>query len=94
MQGIGAQAVNQAIKAIAIARSYLEEDNLDLSVQPSFVKLILQDDERTAIKLRVVVEYILEDETEENTKKANAGKDTDQNKLVKNPEESEHTDEE
>ncbi len=54
MQAIGAQAVNQAIKAIAIARSYLQEDNLDLTIQPTFVKLILQDDERTAIKLRVV----------------------------------------
>ncbi len=53
VQAIGAQAVNQAVKAIAIARSYLEEDDLDLNIQPSFVKLMLQDDERTAIKLRV-----------------------------------------
>ncbi|MEZ4632991.1 MAG: stage V sporulation protein S [Deinococcales bacterium] len=53
VQAIGAQAVNQATKAIAIARSYLEDDRLDLTVQPVFVKLSLQDDERTAIKLCV-----------------------------------------
>ena len=88
VQAIGAQAVNQAVKSIAIARSYLEEDNLDLSVQPSFVKLMLQDDERTAIKLRVVVEDILEDDTDDD-----AEKDTDQNNLEENPEEPEHTDE-
>lgn len=59
VQAIGAQAVNQAVKSIAIARSYLEEDKLDLSIQPSFVKLMLQDDERTAIKLRVTVEKLV-----------------------------------
>ena len=55
------------MKAIAIARSYLEEDNLDLTIQPSFVKLMLQEDERTAIKLRVTVEKLVmtSDNTEE-----------------------------
>ena len=55
VQAIGAQSVNQAVKAIAIARSYLEEDGLDLHMQPSFVKLSLQDEERTALKFRVMV---------------------------------------
>jgi len=63
VQAIGAQAVNQAVKAIAIARSYLEEDNLDLSIQPSFVKLVLQEDERTAIRLRVSVEQPSDEES-------------------------------
>lgn len=53
VQAIGPQAVNQAVKAIAIARSYIELDGLDLSTQPSFVKLELQDEERTAVKFNV-----------------------------------------
>ncbi len=50
MQAIGPQAVNQAVKAIAIARSYIEGDGLDLTAQPSFVKLELQEEERTAVR--------------------------------------------
>lgn len=53
MQAIGPQAVNQAIKAIAIARSYIEADGLDLSTQPSFVKLELQNEERTALRFNI-----------------------------------------
>lgn len=53
MQAIGPQAVNQAVKAIAIARAYIEGDGLDLTTQPSFVKLELQDEERTAVRFRV-----------------------------------------
>lgn len=53
MQAIGPQAVNQAVKAIAIARSYIEPDGLDLSTQPSFVKLELQNEERTAVRFTV-----------------------------------------
>ena len=65
VQAIGAQAVNQAVKAIAIARSYLTEDGLDLQVQPSFVKLLLQDDERTALKLHISALVIEDDSAEE-----------------------------
>ncbi len=53
MQAIGPQAVNQAVKAIAIARSYIELDGLDLTAQPSFVKLELQDEERTAVRFSI-----------------------------------------
>ena len=49
VQAIGPHAINQSVKAIAIARSYLEEDGLDLTTQPSFVKLTLQNEERTAV---------------------------------------------
>lgn len=55
IQAIGAQAVNQAVKAIAIARNYLEEDGLDISCQPSFLKLMLRDEERTAILFTITV---------------------------------------
>lgn len=53
MQAIGPQAVNQAVKAIAITRSYIEADGLDLVTQPSFVKLELQNEERTAVRFSV-----------------------------------------
>jgi stage V sporulation protein S len=45
--------VNQAVKAIAIARSYIEADGLDLTTRPSFVKLELQSEERTAVRFAV-----------------------------------------
>lgn len=53
VQAIGALAVNQAVKAIAIARGYIAPDNLDLVAVPSFVKLELEDEERTAMKFVV-----------------------------------------
>ncbi|MFC3861448.1 stage V sporulation protein S [Deinococcus antarcticus] len=53
VQAIGPSAVNQAIKAIAIARGYLHDDQLDLTVQPSFVKLDVASEERTAMKFMV-----------------------------------------
>lgn len=53
VQAIGPHAVNQAVKAIAIARSYIEADGLDLFTKPSFVKLELQNEERTAVRFAV-----------------------------------------
>lgn len=53
VQAIGPHAVNQAVKAIAIARSYIEADGLDLTTRPSFVKLELQSEERTAVRFAV-----------------------------------------
>ncbi|HEX2864024.1 MAG TPA: stage V sporulation protein S, partial [Deinococcales bacterium] len=50
VQAIGALAVNQAVKAIAIARTYIAGDGLELSATPSFVKLELEEEERTAMK--------------------------------------------
>ena len=38
---------------IAIARSYIEADGLDLTTKPSFVKLELQNEERTALRFAV-----------------------------------------
>lgn len=54
VQAIGAGAVNQALKAIAIARGYLLEENIDVVCIPSFVEVDIDGHERTA--LRVVVE--------------------------------------
>ena len=53
VQAIGAVAVNQAVKSIAIARSYISVDQLDLSCVPAFVKLELENEERTAVKFTV-----------------------------------------
>lgn len=53
MQAIGPTAVNQAVKALAIARGYLTGDHLDLTAQPEFVKLDMDQEERTALKFTV-----------------------------------------
>ena len=53
MQAIGAIAVNQAIKAIAIARGYLEQDNIDLAVIPKFTEVDIDGNERTAVRLSI-----------------------------------------
>ena len=53
MQAIGASAVNQAIKAIAIARGYLEQDMMDLTIVPSFTEVDIDGNERTAVRLAV-----------------------------------------
>jgi stage V sporulation protein S len=55
VQAIGAGAVNQAIKAIAIARGYLEQDGLDIVCIPAFVEIDVGGEERTAIKFAVEV---------------------------------------
>ncbi len=53
VQSIGAGAVNQAIKAIAIARSYLTEDGIDIVCVPSFIDVAIDQEERTAIRLLI-----------------------------------------
>jgi len=53
VQAIGAGAVNQAVKAVAIARGYLAEDGIDIICIPSFTEVNIGDQERTAIKLTV-----------------------------------------
>ncbi len=54
VQSIGAGAVNQAIKATAIARGYLQLDGIDVICIPSFTEVEIDGQERTA--LRFVVE--------------------------------------
>jgi stage V sporulation protein S len=53
VQAIGAGAVNQALKATAIARGYLELDGIDIVCIPSFVEVEIDGQERTAIKLSI-----------------------------------------
>ena len=53
VQAIGAGAVNQAVKAAAIARGYLELEGIDIVFIPSFVEVDIEGQGRTAIKLTV-----------------------------------------
>lgn len=51
VQAIGAGAVNQAVKAVAIARGYLAQDGIDVVCLPEFAEIQIEDQERTAVKL-------------------------------------------
>ncbi|HQY90144.1 stage V sporulation protein S [Caldilinea sp.] len=53
VQAIGASAINQAIKAVTIARGYLEQDGIDLVVAPSFTEVEIEGNERTAVRFAV-----------------------------------------
>ncbi len=53
IQAIGAGALNQSIKAIAIARGFLAPSGIDLICTPAFVDVEINGEERTAIKLLV-----------------------------------------
>lgn len=53
VQAVGAGAANQAVKAVAIARGYLAPTGIDLICVPAFASVVIDDEERTAIKLIV-----------------------------------------
>lgn len=53
VQAIGAGAVNQAVKAIAIARGYLAPNGLDVVFVPAFTTIEVNGEERTAIRFLV-----------------------------------------
>ena len=50
LQAVGAGAVNQAVKAIAIARGFVAPNGIDLVAIPAFVEIQIDGEERTAIK--------------------------------------------
>ena len=53
IQAIGAGALNQAIKAVAIARGFVAPGGVDLVCVPAFTDIHIEGEERTAIKLIV-----------------------------------------
>ena len=53
IQVIGAGALNQAVKAIAIARGFVAPSGLDLIFVPAFVDIEIDGEERTALKLLI-----------------------------------------
>jgi stage V sporulation protein S len=53
IQVVGAGALNQAVKGIAIARGYLAPVDLDLTCRPTFTDIQIDGESRTAIRLLV-----------------------------------------
>lgn len=58
MQAIGAGAVNQAIKAIAIARGFLIPTGVDISCAPTFSDVAIDGQNRTAIRIAIYVHLL------------------------------------
>ncbi|MDO5044502.1 MAG: stage V sporulation protein S [Coriobacteriia bacterium] len=53
IQSVGAGALNQAIKAIAIARGFLIPTGIDLACRPYFSDISINNEKRTAIRLSI-----------------------------------------
>jgi stage V sporulation protein S len=53
VQAIGPLAVNQAMKAIAVARGYLAQDGLKVVCIPTFIEVPVDGGERTALRLLI-----------------------------------------
>src|SRR5438094_2154299 len=53
VQVVGAGALNQSIKAIAIARGYLAPSGIDLVCVPTFKDILIDGESRTAIRMLV-----------------------------------------
>ena len=53
IQAVGAGAINQAVKAIAIARGFVAPSGKNLVCIPAFTDITIDGEERTAIKLIV-----------------------------------------
>lgn len=53
IQAVGAGAINQAVKSIAIARTYTEEEGLNLVCKPAFKNVLIDESEKTAMQFIV-----------------------------------------
>lgn len=58
IQSVGAGAVNQAIKAVAIARGFLIPAGFDISCSPTFSDIEIDGQSRTAIRIQILVRSI------------------------------------
>ncbi len=58
MQAVGAGAVNQAIKAIAISRGFLSPVGIEIACIPSFADIIIDGEYRTAIHFAIKASYL------------------------------------
>ena len=58
MQAVGAGAVNQAIKAIAISRGFLSPVGIEIACIPSFADIIIDGEYRTAIHFAIKAQYL------------------------------------
>jgi stage V sporulation protein S len=55
IQAVGAGAVNQAVKALATARGFLDGDGLAITCTIYFMDINIDGNERTAIRFKVAV---------------------------------------
>ncbi len=53
LQAIGAGAINQVVKAIAIARGFVAPSGVDLVCVPAFAEVEVEGEDRTGIKILV-----------------------------------------
>lgn len=53
VQVVGAGALNQAVKAVAIARGYVAATGIDLVCIPTFADIEIDGESRTAIRLSI-----------------------------------------
>ena len=53
VEAVGAGAVNQAVKAAAVARTFLAEDGIDAVCIPSFAEFEVAGEIKTGIKLTI-----------------------------------------
>lgn len=53
LQAVGAAAVNQALKAVAVARGYVSAQGINLTCIPAFVDVVIEGKQRTAMRLIV-----------------------------------------
>lgn len=57
IQAVGAGAVNQAVKAIAISRGFLSPIGIEIVCVPSFADIVIDGEYRTAIRFTVDPHY-------------------------------------
>jgi stage V sporulation protein S len=53
LQAIGPGAINQVVKAIALARTYMQTEGIDLRCAPAFIDLVLDGEDRIGIHFLV-----------------------------------------
>ena len=53
LQAIGDGALNQSLKAVAIARGFVAPNGVDLVCVPDFTDILIENEERTAMKLMI-----------------------------------------
>lgn len=56
MKAVGAGAVNQAIKSVIIANGFIAPTGQKIKIEPAFCTVEIEDEDRSAIKLKLVVE--------------------------------------
>ncbi|MEY8562260.1 stage V sporulation protein S [Eggerthellaceae bacterium 3-80] len=58
IQAVGAGAVNQAVKAVAISRGFLSPIGIEVACIPSFADIVIDGEFRTAIRFAVEPHYM------------------------------------